>query len=543
MGVRQRILRLLRPSHEHTELSATVLLMAAVMLSRVIGYFREAYIAYAFGAGHATDAYVAAFTLPDWLNYLVAGGTASITFIAIYTRFLAEKREDEAQKTFSIIITVMTVVLGIGIVLAEIFASPIEQRLFPHFDASQLELCVHLTRILLPGQVFFYVGGVVSAVLLSRRLFLLPAFGPLLYNVFIILGGVGLGNRIGIASLAYGALFGSFVGPFLVNAIGAKRVGTGYRPSFDLSNAAFREWVKLSIPLMLGVSLVTADDWILRYFASGGAGDITRLNYAKRLFLVPIAVLGQATGQASLPFFARLFNEKRLQEFRETVNNSVYRITAVSFLSTAWMMAAALPLIDLVYRRGRFQFSDSHETALFFFWFAISLAFWSAQALYARAFYAAGDTLTPMIASTIITVASLPMYGALFRTFGVAGLTVASDVGIFANTAALALLLHRRKLVMTSALPWKELGKAAFTSLFALVLSYGVARSVPLNGSRRADFLSLFLVSITWAAAVAMGLWATRSELPGTLKRRGQRTTYPHVAEKHAEEMSAGIEP
>jgi putative peptidoglycan lipid II flippase len=543
MGLRQRILRLLRPSHEHTELSATVLLMAAVMLSRVIGYFREAYIAYAFGAGHATDAYVAAFTLPDWLNYLVAGGTASITFIAIYTRFLAEKREDEAQKTFSIIITVMTVVLGIGIVLAEIFAAPIERRLFPHFDAGQLELCVHLTRILLPGQVFFYVGGVVSAVLLSRRLFLLPAFGPLLYNVFIILGGVVLGNRMGIASLAYGALFGSFVGPFLVNAIGAKRVGTGYRPSFDLRNAAFREWVKLSIPLMLGVSLVTADDWILRYFASGGAGDITRLNYAKRLFLVPIAVLGQATGQASLPFFARLFNEKRLQEFRETVNNSVYRITAVSFLSTAWMMAAALPLIDLVYRRGRFQFSDSRETALFFFWFAISLAFWSAQALYARAFYAAGDTLTPMIASTIITVASLPMYGALFRAVGVVGLTIASDVGIFANTAALALLLHRRKLVMTSALPWKELGKAAFTSLFALVLSYGVARSVPLSGNRGADFLSLFLVSITWAAAVAMGLWATRSELPGALKRRGQRTTYPHVAEKHAEEMSAGIEP
>jgi putative peptidoglycan lipid II flippase len=310
-----------------------------------------------------------------------------------------------------------------------------------------------------------------------------------------------------------------------------------------LGNVAFREWVKLSIPLMLGVSLVTADDWILRYFASGGAGDITRLNYAKRLFLVPIAVLGQATGQASLPFFARLFNEQRLQEFRELVNNSVYRITAVSFLSTAWMMAAALPLIDLVYRRGRFHFSDSRETALFFFWFAISLAFWSAQALYARAFYAAGDTLTPMIASTIITVISLPMYATLFRTFGVVGLTIASDVGILANTAALALLLHRRKLVMASALPWGELGKAAFTSLFALVLSYGVARSIPLTGSRTADFLSLVLVSLTWGAAVAAGLWITRSDLPGSLRRRGQRTTYPHVAEKHAEELSAGIEP
>src|SRR5919198_874332 len=116
-----RLLRILRPSHQHSAFSATLLLMSAVMLSRVIGYVREAYIAWAFGAGPATDAYVAGFTIPDWLNYLVAGGTASITFISIYTRFLAEKREQEAEKTFSVIITVMTSVFLIGILAAEIF--------------------------------------------------------------------------------------------------------------------------------------------------------------------------------------------------------------------------------------------------------------------------------------------------------------------------------------------------------------------------------------------------------------------------------------
>src|SRR5438270_12919077 len=94
-----RGLRLLNPSHQHSAFSATLLLMSAVMLSRVIGYVREAYIAWAFGAGPYTDAYVAAFTLPDFLNYLVAGGTASITFVAIYPRFPAEKREAEAQRT------------------------------------------------------------------------------------------------------------------------------------------------------------------------------------------------------------------------------------------------------------------------------------------------------------------------------------------------------------------------------------------------------------------------------------------------------------
>jgi putative peptidoglycan lipid II flippase len=542
-----KLLRFFRPSHQHTAFSATLLLMGTVMLSRVIGYAREAYIAYAFGAGSQTDAYVAAFTLPDFLNYIVAGGAASITFISIYTRFLAEKRDADAQKTFSIIITAMTAVMIVGTILTEIFAPQFVRWFVKGFAPEQIDLCVRLTRILLPAQIFFYVGGVVSAVLLSHRLFLLPAFGPLIYNVFIIAGGVVGGRHFGIASLAYGALAGSFVGPFLASVIGAARIGIGYRPSFDVKNPAYQEWVKLSVPLMLGVSLVTADDWILRHYAASGVGDIARLNYAKRLFAVPIAVLGQATGQASLPFFARLFNEKRLKEFAQTVNDSVYRVSAAAFLATGWMMAAALPLIDLVYRRGRFTFADTQTTAIYFFWFSLSLALWSAQGLYARAFYAAGDTLTPMVAVTIITAASLPVYSILFRTFGVVGLAWASDIGIGANLLALAWLLHHKRLVSLGELRWRELGKAAGVALIAGGISFEVAKIVPLQssgrGSRAADVMHLALVSLTWAAAVAAGLWLLRSELPEDLRRR-KGAVYPAVAQGGSKEiLGSGREP
>jgi putative peptidoglycan lipid II flippase len=541
------LLRFFRPSHRHTAFSATLLLMGTVMLSRIIGYVREAYIAYAFGAGSQVDAYVAAFTLPDWLNYIVAGGAASITFISIYTRFLAEKREADAEKTFSIVVTVMTVVMIVGTIIAEILTPQFVRWMFHGFSADQVKLCVYLTRILLPAQIFFYVGGVVSAVLLSHRLFLFPAMGPLLYNVFIIVGGVVGGHHLGIASLAFGAVAGSVIGPFLASAIGAVRIGTGYHLSLDVRNPAFREWVRLSIPLMLGVSLVTADDWILRYFASSGVGDIARLNYAKRLFAVPIAVLGQATGQASLPFFARLFNERRLTEFASTVNDSVYRVAAASFLATGWMMAAALPLIDLVYRRGRFSFSDTQATAIYFFWFSLSLALWAAQALYARAFYAAGDTLTPMAAVTIITAASLPIYSILFHRFGVVGLAFASDIGIGMNLLALAGLLHYRKLVPLGRLRWGELGKSAAIAVIAGVVSFEVANIVPLptsgHGSRSADLQQLGLVSVTWAAAVAAGLWLFRSQLPGDLRRR-KGTAYGGVASVQAEETrGAGTQP
>ena len=542
-----RLLRFLRPSHQHTAFSATLLLMIAITLSRVIGYIREAYIAFAFGAGQQTDAYVAAFTLPDWLNYIVAGGTASITFVSIYTRFMAEKREEDAQKTFSIIITVMTTVLIAGTIVAEIFTPQFAGWMFHGFTPQQMQLCVHLTRVLLPAQIFFYVGGVVSAVLLSHRLFLLPAFGPLIYNIFIIAGGVAAGRQMGIASLAFGALIGSIAGPFLINAIGAAKIGTGYRFSFDIKNPAFREWVRLSIPLMLGVSLVTADDWILRYFASSGIGDIARLNYAKRLFAVPIAVLGQATGQASLPFFARLYNEKRLKEFATTVNDSVYRVAAASFLATGWMMAAAFPLIDLVYRRGRFLVSDTQTTGIYFFWFSLSLALWSAQGLYARAFYAAGDTLTPMVAVTLITTASLPVYSFLFHKYGVVGLAFASDIGIGANLLALAWLLHYRKMVSLRTLRWDELGKSAVTALIAGGISLEVAKSVtPFvsgHGSRVTDLLQLVLITITWGAATALGLWLLKSQLPNDLRRR-KATAYPAVAEAEGKEiLGAGTQP
>jgi len=533
-----RLARNLRPSHQHSIFSATLLLMAAVMLSRVIGYLREMYIAWAFGAGPQTDAYVGAFNLPDFLNYILAGGTASITFISIYTRHTSRGNEGAAQRVFNTTITIMTAVVLVGTIVLQIFTPQIERLIFPRFSPDQLDLCVHLTRILLPGQIFFYAGGIVSAVLLSKRMFLYPAFSPAFYNVFIILGGL-LGSRsLGISSLAYGALIGSVIGPFLINAVGAAQGGLRYGFSFDWRNPGFREWVRLSIPLMLGVSLVSADDWILRYFASGGAGDISRLNYAKRLFAVPISILGQATGQASMPFFARLWEEGRRKLFADTVNQTTYRISAASFLASAWMAPAALPLIDLVYRRGQFSFRDSQETAVYFFWFALSLAFWSAQAQYARAFYAAGDTLTPMFASTIIVGVSLPVYKQMFHTFDVAGLAMASDMGIFMHTVVLAWLLHRKKMVLLGELPWPELIKALVTAIFAALISYVVARRVTVSGSRMADLAALALISGTWLAAVALGLRLTRSSLWQELRPKNKkRAPAEMVQENPAGEM------
>lgn len=515
-----RVMRNLRPSHEHSAFGATLLLISAQMLSRLFGALREAYIAWRFGAGDATDVYNAAFQIPEFLYYLVAGGATSITFVSLYSRYLAEKRDQEAQHVFSTVLTVMAVVLAIGIAFLEVFATPIIHLVEPGFNAAKVAETAYLTRIILPTQLFFYIGGVMSAIPLARKMFVVPALAPIFYTLGIILGGVFLSGRMGVASLAVGAVAGAFAGPFLINAVSASRLGMRYSVSFDVDAPGFREWVRLSIPLMVGVSLATVDVWIMNYFASHGSGDIARLNYGKRFFMVPYGVLGLAVGVAGMTFFSRLYSEGKLREFGETINDAVYRSAATSFLISAWLIAVATPAVDLYLRRGRFHFSDTRETAVYFAVFSISLALWTAQALYSRAFYAIRDTFTPMVATSVITLASVPVFWALYHAHGIIGLAIASDIGIAGQTAALAILLARRGMVPLRQMRWGELGKALAVAIVAAVVAIAVGRAVPVVGTRMSDVEALALISLTWAGAVAAGLWITRSELPAILRRR-----------------------
>ena len=517
----------LRLSHEHTAFSAMLLLMVSVLLSRVIGLVRIKVIAFLFGAGSLTDAYTAAFQLPDMLTYLLAGGTASITFITILSRYREQGREHEGEEVVSVILSSMLLVLGTAIILGEIFA-PLYVSIFLHkFDPETAALCVHMTRIVLPGQLCFFAGGVLSAVLLVRKQFAWQAVTPLIYSLGIILGGILLHKALGVSSLAVGALVGAICGPLLLNYYAAHRIGLRLRFSLDWSNPGLREWVRMSIPLMIGVSLVSADTWILNYFASGGHGDIAKLKYAKTLFTTPMAILGQAAGAASMPFFAALIGQGRHREFASSVNRIVTRIYAFAFLLSGWMIGMAYPAVDLVLRGGSLHHRDVGSIALYFTLFAGSLCFWSAQAIYARAFYAAGDTFTPMAASTVITAASLPIYWFLFHHMGVRGLAIASDCGILVQTMGLAFLLHRKRLVSLSGLEYAEMAKSLAAAIVSFGVLFAVVRLLPPSGTFPRDLLQLACGTTVWLLSAWAVLQLFRSSLPNQLisRFRSRRAT------------------
>ena len=524
----RRMLGALHPAHKHSVFSATVVLMVSTFLSRIIGLVRVKYIVWLFGRGVQADAFNAAFVLPDMISYFLVGGAASITFVTILTRYRESGREAEGERSLSVILTTMYLVLGAAIVLGEIFAPLYVHWWFHGFDQKKAALCVELTRILLPAQLFFFAGGVFGAVLLVRKQFSVQAVAPLVYNLGTILGGVFLVRQLGVSSLAIGTVAGALLGPLLLNAIFAWRAGVRYRPIFDWKDEGLREWVRLSLPLIIGVSLVTADNWIIGYFASATGGAVTLMTNAKQLFTAPMAVLAQAAGAASMPFFASLWSQERREEFASSVADSVSRVASLGLLAASGMVALALPLVDLIFVGGRFSAADAKECAIYFAVFAVSICLWSAQAIYARAFYAAGNTLLPMIAGTAVTLASLPIYAALYHAMGAIGLAVASDIGIAVQTCALAVLLHQRRMVSLASLDFAEMGRcllAAVTSGAAVwaVFVLGLGRLTAAAGvaeNRWTNGVALLLGTAAWALMTKVVLETAGSALPRAMMKK-----------------------
>jgi putative peptidoglycan lipid II flippase len=473
------------------------------------------------------DAFNAAFVLPDMISYFLVGGAASITFVTILTRYRETGREEEGERSLSVILTTMYLVLGAAIVLAEIFAPLYVHHMFKHFDAEKAAVCVRLTRILLPAPLFFFAGGVFGAVLLVRKQFSVQAMAPLIYGLGTIVGGVFLVHRIGVSSLAIGTLAGAFLGPFLLNAVFARRAGTRFRPILDWHDPGLREWVRLSLPLMIGVSLVTADNWIIDYFASGTPGAITLMTYAKQIFTAPMAILAQAAGAASMPFFASLWSKQRHYDFAVGVADSVSRMAALGLLAASAMVALAAPLVELLLMGGKFFLSDAHECAVYFAIFSISLFLWSAQAIYSRAFFAAGNTFLPMAAGTAVTLVSLPIYYSLYHGYGAIGLAVASDLGIALQTVVLAVLLHQRRMVSLASLDYTEMGRCLLAAVAsgagAWLLFWwlgGVAhRAVP-GHVQWVDLAVLLAGTALWVVVAHWVLEKTGSALPRVAMKR-----------------------
>ena len=430
--------------------TAAAVVAAGVLLSRILGFARTVVLANILGDSAVSDAYETAFIIPDILNYLLAGGFLAITFIPILSERLAAGDESAQDHAFNavfrpiaVIIVALTIVgmLSMGWLIDVGFGS--------RLDASQLVEVTRLTRIILPAQIFFILGGLFTAVQYVQGRFVIPTLAPIIYNLGIIIGGLvgSIGTSEPTATgFMFGALAGAFAGNFALQWWGAHRVGLRVKVGrLDFRHPDLRAYLVLAIPLMVGQSIVVLDESLGKWLVQSATdGAVFSLTVARRVNMLPIGVIAQAAGVAAYPFFARLVAEGRFSEMRESMGKTIQSVVYISGLAVAGLIAVSQPAIRVAFQHGNFTQSGTVLAASALVAYAISIPAWGVHQIFARGLYAHRQMWVPVAAGTAWSIVAIPMYVAAFDEFGVPGVAMASSVAITGYAITLAILWGRR---------------------------------------------------------------------------------------------------
>ena len=445
---------------------ASIIMMCSVFLSRVTGLLREIVIAAVGGISADVDAYQVAFMLPEVLNHVVASGFLSVTFIPIFNQYLAADNEEEGWQVFSLIFTTFGAGLCLLILVAGIYAEPLVRLIASGVkDPATLALAVRMTRIILPAQFFFFTGGLLMAVQFSKERFFLPALAPLIYNLGIIAGGLLLGPWIGIEGFSWGVLAGALAGNFLLQWFGARRAGMKISFAMDLSHPEIRNYLFLTLPLILGLTMTFSTEFFFRFFgAYMPKGTIAALNYGLRVTLILVGLFGQAVGTASYPFMSRLMAEGRMDDVNQLLNKTLRYLSLVIPFS-ALLMVLRHEVIFILFQRGQFNASATSLTSQLLPFLLIGAFAFSAQVVVVRGYYAMKDTLFPAIFGTIAVAISIPFYLWGMRQWGPAGVAVGVSFSAFLQVTVLYALWNKRSNNKGGALVYGHVGKVLVASI------------------------------------------------------------------------------
>ncbi len=487
---------------------ASLIMMVSVFLSRVIGLLREMIIAYVGGTGTAVDAYQMAFVLPELLNHIAATGFLSITFIPIFSRYLVDDREEEGWRIFSLVLSAFGSLLLLFVVAAWCCADQLVGLLAPGIDDPAVKaLTVRMTRIVLPAQFFFFVGGLLMAVQFAKEHFLIPALAPLLYNLGIITGGILLSPFIGVEGFAWGVLGGALIGNFLIQWIGAARFGMKYKPCFDLSHPDLKQYVLLTLPLILGLTMTFSTEFFFRFFGSYmPRGTVAALNYGLRIMFILVGLFGQAVGTASYPFMARLANEGRLHEMNRLLDRTVRALSMVIPFSV-FLMVIRHEIVLILFQRGHFDGAATAITAHLLPFLLLGAFAFSAQTVVVRGYYAMKNTLFPALLGTAAVLLSIPVFLLGMWKMGATGVALGVSISALMQVALLYVCWNLRTHNQESRYVYGAVFKMAAFSLFLGPALEILRRTVFLGLFQGKTFTGALLISIGMGVAFLVLLY------------------------------------
>lgn len=453
--------------------------MAAFVLSNLVGLVRQILITRAFGTSAEIDAFYAAEKLPNILFTLVAGGALASAFIPNFTEFLEKEDRKGAWHLASAILNLVTLGLTTISLIAAFNAQWIVTAIIaPNFSLEQQVLTASLLRVLLLTTVLFGASGLIMGILNAHQNFLLPALAPSLYWLGMIVGVLFLVPLWGIHGLAWGAVLGAGL-HLVVQLPGLLRTpGHRYELSLGLNSPTVRKVGRLMGPRLLGVGIVQINFLVNVIVATGlPAGSLTAITIAFMVMTMPQVVIAQAIAIAALPTFSAQIARGDYIEMRRSLAATLRGIIYLSLPATLGLILLRFPITTFLFERGEFSAASTELVAWALLWYTLGLVGHSLVEIISRAFYALHDTKTPVsvgagaMGLNVLLSFTLPGWFSTMGWLPHGGLALANTVATTLEMVILLLLIRGR----LGGLEGRQISAGSVKSLLATVaMSLGI---------------------------------------------------------------------
>lgn len=384
---------------------AALLLICAILVSRGLGVIRQTIFNALFGTGAEANAYYAASRLPDTLFELISGGALTHAFIPIFVSYEKSRSRREAWKLASLVFNVLLVILTLLVVIAEWFAPKIVSAIIvPGYSPSEQALTTSLTRVILFQPLILGLGTIATAILNSKRQFLLPAVSIAIYNIGLI-GGLLTSiavPRVGI----YGPTYGILVAALFQVAVmfpGLRQQGIRYYFNWNLFDPGLHEVMRLLIPnalnVMVGSIAPIIDTAFISYLPD--RASLAAIHNAALLYALPVALIAQAVGQSLLPHLANQATRGQYVRMRLTALKVIVVSVLLAVPAVLILLLLGRPTIHLLFRHGAFNAHSSLLTYIALTGYAVGIPGIIARQLFANGFFALKDTRTPLFTNLV----------------------------------------------------------------------------------------------------------------------------------------------
>lgn len=432
-------------SQSRTIIGAATLVGVLSFVSRLVGFVRDRILAGAFGAGDTLDIYYAAFKIPDLLFTLITVGAVSASFIPIFLSHYHQPLGEERAWRFTNNVLHLLVggMLALSVLLI-LFAQPLAELVAPGFPALKQLRVASFMRIMFVAQALLAASMVYGSVLQSLKKFFLFSLAPIVYNVGIIVGALWLVDVLGVWGLAWGVVLGAGL-HLCVQLYGAHKSGYRYAFYADVRSKDAREMLALMGPRMLGLAVGQLMVLVLAIIATTlPAGSLTIFQFAYNIQFFAVGIIGVSFAIAAFPSLSESAQQGDTDGFVDTIATTTRQLLYLLVPMTLLFLIVRAQIVRVVVGAGAFDWPATIATADTLAFFTLTFIPQSLVFLFARAFYALRDTVTPLAVALVSALTGVLGALLLREAFGVVSLAMAYSLSALVNAALLWVSLRQR---------------------------------------------------------------------------------------------------